>query len=236
VEVNATFYRLPTERLVASWRSQTPERFLFAVKASRYLTHTSAFSSPEGPLERFFTSLRVLGPKLGPILYQLPPTFELDLGRLERFAAALPRRLPGIARPLRHVVEFRHPSWYVADTFAMLAHHDVTVCLHDKRGSELIGPTAGPVAYVRFHGTTGQYAGSYDAATLDEWARRLAHERRDGRDVYAYFNNDVDGHAVENAGALRTRLEAMIAAPPSLPAAARRSTAVVTAASGRARR
>jgi uncharacterized protein YecE (DUF72 family) len=223
VEVNGTFYRLPAERFVTSWRRQTPDRFLMAVKASRYLTHTRALANPEDPLERLFTNLRLLGPKLGPVLYQLPPAFEIDLARLERFLSALPRRLSGVPTPLRHVVEFRHPSWYVSDTFALLDRHDVTVCLHDKRGSELIGPVTGPIVYVRFHGTTGAYAGGYDDAALEEWAQRLGRECRDGRDVYAYFNNDIDGHAVENARDLRARLDDAIAPATAAAGGHRRS-------------
>jgi uncharacterized protein YecE (DUF72 family) len=214
VEANSTFYRLPEAETFAAWADQTPPGFVMAVKASRYLTHMKKLRDPEAPLERLFDRVSALGSRLGPVLYQVPALLKFDRPRLERFLRVLPERLPGRCRrrgvPLRHVIEFRDPSWYVPDTFALLKEHQVAICLHDKRGSEVEEPQPGALLYVRFHGTSGHYAGSYGAAALARWARRLADAWTSGRDVYAYFNNDPDATATRNALSLRRRVEALL--------------------------
>jgi uncharacterized protein YecE (DUF72 family) len=207
VEINGTFYRLPEAGTFAAWRRGTPSGFLMAVKASRFLTHMKRLRDPDEPLERLLSRAAELGPRLGPVLYQLPPNFHLDLARLDAFLGKLPRTTPGTRRRLQHVIEFRHPSWYVPDTRALLARHAVTMCLHDKTGSTVADGGAGPCVYVRFHGTSGRYHGSYGDAALRKWAARLADEWRAGRDVYAYFNNDHEGHAVADARWLASSLE-----------------------------
>jgi uncharacterized protein YecE (DUF72 family) len=214
VEANSTFYRLPEAETFAAWAEQTPAGFVMAVKASRYLTHMKKLRDPEAPLERLFDRVAALGSRLGPVLYQLPAFVKYDRPRLERFLQALPARLPGRCRRrgplLRHVLEFRDPSWYVPDTFALLEEHRVALCLHDKRASEIDTPQPGRLVYVRFHGTSGHYAGSYGAAALNRWARRLADAWTAGCDVYAYFNNDPDATATRNALSLRQRVEALL--------------------------
>jgi uncharacterized protein YecE (DUF72 family) len=207
VEINNTFYRLPEASTFASWRAQTPPRFLIAVKASRFLTHMKRLRDPEEPLQRLFSRAAALGPRLGPVLYQLPGHFHADRGRLEDFLRALPARLTARGRRLQHVIEFRHPSWYTRDIFDLLEHHDVAMCLHDMAGSAIDGPWVGPFSYVRFHGTTGRYHGSYPDSDLRVWARRLAAQWAAGSDVYAYFNNDPDAIATQNALSLKTWLE-----------------------------
>ena len=214
VELNNPFYRLPAKRAFRNWRAAVSSDFVFSVKASRYLTHLKRLRDPEAPLERLFDRAAALGTRVGPVLYQLPGFQKFDRPRLERFLQALPARLPGRCRRrgtrLRHVLEFRDPSWYVPDTFALLREHQVTLCLHDKRASEIDEPYVGPLVYVRFHGTSGHYAGSYGAAALNRWARRLADQWAAGRDVYAYFNNDPDATATRNALSLRRRVEALV--------------------------
>ena len=211
VEVNSTFYRLPDGETFASWRKQTPPGFTMAVKASRYLTHLKRLRDPAEPIARFFDRAEQLGPRLGPILYQLPGDFRPDLDRLEAFFAALPRtRRPGRSRRLQHVMEFRDPAWYTAETFALLERYGVSLCLHDKRGSEITEPAIGPIVYVRFHGTSGHYAGSYGRPALEKWAIRLAAYARKGRAVYAYFNNDPNAVAAENALVLRAAVERLL--------------------------
>jgi len=164
---------------------------------------------PAEPLERLFSRLRSLGRKLGPVLYQLPGRLGLDLQRLEPFLAALPPRV-------QHVIEFRNPSWYVDAVFESLERHHVALCLHDKDGSAVLEPFVGPFVYVRFHGPSGRYYGSYSAEVLSEWADRLSNQWQRGRDVYAYFNNDAEAEATRNALTLQQRVEERIA-----PAAAR---------------
>jgi uncharacterized protein YecE (DUF72 family) len=208
VEINNTFYRLPERSTFAGWHSQAPAGFLFAVKASRFLTHMKRLREPEEPLARLFSRASALGRRLGPVLYQLPGNFLIDVARLDAFLHALPRRSGG--RCIRHVMEFRHPSWYVDEVYQVLRAHDVALCLHDKHGSEIDGPMEGPFVYVRFHGTSGKYHGSYGSRALHRWARRLAEQVDDGRQVFAYFNNDPGAAAVENATTLRSALCALL--------------------------
>jgi uncharacterized protein YecE (DUF72 family) len=198
VEVNNTFYRLPEEDTFAAWRRRVPTRFVFAVKASRYLTHMKKLKDPDDPLELFFSRARKLGAALGPVLYQLPPRWPVNLDRFQTFLKALPRTR-------RHVVEFREPSWYCDDVFALLRRHHVALCLHDMEGSPSGKRTVGPFVYVRFHGIQ-KYSGSYTDETLEEWAAWLTDHLGAGVGVYAYFNNDTGGHAPRDA----TRLRAMI--------------------------
>jgi len=198
VEVNSTFYRLPRRDAVARWVEQSPAGFLFAVKASRYLTHVKRLRDLGPGLERFLERIEPLldSPKLGPLLWQLPPTLRRDHDRL---AGAL-ERLP---RGLRHCVEFRHPSWFVDDTYALLREHGVALVIADRpevndfQAHEL---TAG-WTYVRFHAGTRGRRGNYSESELREWAERLRAWSRT-HDVFAYFNNDWEGFAPRNAARL----------------------------------
>jgi uncharacterized protein YecE (DUF72 family) len=191
VELNNSFYRLPSPEAFARWRERTPPDFLFAVKASRYLTHLKKLKDPVDPLARFFDAAQHLGPKLGPVLYQLPPRWPANLERLREFLDAL---LPGY----RHVVEFRDPSWYAPAALDALAAANVALCLHDMSGSSTARMRVGPFVYVRFHGVT-RYGGRYDDGTLECWAEWMTAEHERGHDVFAYFNNDVGGHAPRDA-------------------------------------
>jgi uncharacterized protein YecE (DUF72 family) len=227
VEVNNTFYRLPEASTFAGWRAQTPANFVMAVKASRYLTHLKRLRDPQEPIARLFERAQALGPRLGPVLYQLPGNFHRDLSRLETFLAALPTslamRVSGVRRRrLQHVMEFRHPSWYEPATFALLERYGVSLCLHDKRGAEIAEPQIGPLVYVRFHGTSGHYHGSYDGRTLERWAERLAGYALGGRAVYAYFNNDPNAVAAENALELRAAVARRLSPSPRRSASRRR--------------
>ena len=204
VEINNSFYRLPEESTFAAWRQQTPRGFVFAVKASRFLTHMKQLRDPAEPIDRLFSRAKALREKLGPVLYQLPARLRCDLDRLEPFLEALPPRV-------QHVLEFRDPSWYVPEVFAALERHHVTLCLHDKEGSQIESPFVGPCVYVRFHGTSGRYHGSYSDEALAGWASRLARAYRDGKDVYAYFNNDPHAEATRNAATLKFQTERLIA-------------------------
>jgi uncharacterized protein YecE (DUF72 family) len=213
VELNNSFYRLPERRTFRRWGEATPRDFLFAVKASRYLTHLKRLTAPADPIARLLGRAYGLGPRLGPILYQLPATLTYDFERLRGFLTAL-RRVPARARlsgeaarvgarsTPRHVIEFRDPSWYRREVFEALAAGGVALCLHDKLQGRYLGDPAGPFVYVRFHGTSGAYAGSYPRQRLVEWAERIVAWSRQGRDVFAYFNNDPGAAAPENARTL----------------------------------
>ena len=200
VEINNTFYRLPEAETFARWHERAPFGFLFAVKASRFLTHMKKLKDPEEPIERLFSRMAALQQHLGPVLYQLPPGWKLDRGRLEHFLQVLPTGV-------RHVLEFREPSWYADDVSALLERYGVARCLHDMKGSATGRERVGPFVYVRFHGPDGTYSGGYPADRIERWAEWLDEQRRMGCDVFAYFNNDVGGHAPRDAVTLRQLLE-----------------------------
>jgi uncharacterized protein YecE (DUF72 family) len=190
VEVNATFYRLPTRAAVARWATTTPDGFCFALKASRYLTHVRQLRDlPEGirRLEERIEPLTSSG-KLGPILWQLPPTFRRSAERLESVLSSLP--------PGRHAFEFRHPSWFVEETYDLLRAHGVALVTADRAPAE---PTpwinTASWTYLRFH-RGGRRNGGYSDAQLEAWGKRIVAAPGD---VYAYFYNDWDGLAVDDA-------------------------------------
>ena len=203
VEVNATFYRLPNVSTVAAWVERTPPGFLLAVKASRYLTHVKRLNGLGDGLDRLLARIRPLvdSRKLGPILWQLPPSFPRDP---ERLARALDE-LPG---GIRHAFEFRDESWFVEETYALLREHGAALVVADRAGAPGLRheePTA-DFAYVRLHAGSHGGGGSYSHAELGAWKRRLQGYARSG-EVFAYFNNDVGGHAVRNAERLLNLLE-----------------------------
>ena len=204
VEVNATFYRLPKRSSVARWVEQTPPGFVFAVKASRYLTHIKRLSDLGPGLERFYACIEPLldSPKLGPILWQLPPNFKRDD---ERLAAALERLPTG----QRHAFEFRDASWFDDDVYALLREQRVALVIGDRpevhafQSHELTTD----FTFVRFHSGTRGRRGNYSDAELEEWARRF---ETWPVDVFAFFNNDWEGFAPRNALSLRQRLESEV--------------------------
>jgi uncharacterized protein YecE (DUF72 family) len=196
VELNGTFYRLPEVDTVRAWRRRVPEAFVFAWKASRFLTHNKKLKDPEEPLARMWERTRPLGTQLGPILYQLPPRWNVDVERLADFIRVLPRRS-------RHAVELRNATWYSDAVLGLLNRSRVALCLHDMPGSESGRREVGPFVYVRFHGAGERYGGGYGARALGPWARWLLERASDGHDVYAYFNNDREAHAPRDAAQLR---------------------------------
>lgn len=199
VEINASFYRLPSRTAFAAWRDQTPPGFRFAVKGSRYLTHLKKLSEPEEPLRRLLDAAAGLGDKLGPLLFQLPPRWRLDLPRLERFLAALHAYAP---RPC--ALEFREPSWLSPPVFAALERAGVALCLPVGPGVPLnIRLTAG-WTYLRMH--HGRQGIGFGDDELAAWAERIAGFLARGADTYVYFNNDPGGHAVRDAQRLRRLL------------------------------
>lgn len=203
VEINNTFYRLPRPEVVARWRDRAPAGFLYAWKASRYLTHMRKLKEPTPALEAMLGVARLLGPALGPILYQLPPRWRLDLDRLDAFLAALP---PGIT----HVMEFRDPTWHDEAVRARLDAAGVGFCVHDAPGLDVPRWVTGRLAYLRLHGAREGLRRGYPDAVLDDWAAWVAPLAAAGRPVFVYFNNDPRGHAVADAVRLRDRLAARV--------------------------
>jgi uncharacterized protein YecE (DUF72 family) len=201
VEVNNTFYRLPLKSSVARWAKETPPDFLFSIKGSRYLTHVKRLSDLEGGLQRFYERLDPLvrTPKLGPVLWQLPPTFRRDDDRLASALAALPRG--------RHCFEFRHPSWFVDPVYELLRAHGAALVIADRpeiKGFQAYVFTTG-WTFVRFHYGSRGRRGNYSESELEEWARRLEEWSREV-EILAYFNNDWELFAVRNALWLKRRL------------------------------
>jgi len=196
VEVNNTFYRLPRESTVQKWRQQAPQGFVYVVKANRFITHIKRLRDTAEPIQRFFEVMDLFEETLGPVLYQLPPSLHKDLDLLAEFITRLPKGREA-------VFEFRHGSWYAPETFDLLDRHKVAFCIHDLAGKASPRRVTGDMVYVRFHGTSGRYAGKYTDAMLAEWADWLRDQRSKVRAIYAYFNNDIDGHAIHNARTLR---------------------------------
>jgi uncharacterized protein YecE (DUF72 family) len=199
VEINYSFYRLPSEEAFDRWRVQAPARFVYAVKASRFITHVKRLKDAAQPLERFLSRARRLGDKLGPILWQLPPRWQADPARLETFAALLPA-------DLTHVFEFRDPRWFVRPVQEVLERCDLSFCIFDMPGLPCPIWVTGDIVYLRFHGSEVVYEGRYGREKLRLWADRIRQWLAEGRAVYAYFNNDAFAYAVEDAQALRDLL------------------------------
>ena len=202
VEVNATFYRLPTQKAVAGWIAQTPPDFLFAIKASRYLTHIKRLTDLASGVARFYERIEPLvqSPKLGPVLWQLPGNFKRDDERLARALEQLP--------PGRHCVEFRHESWFADDVYDLLRQRGVALVIGDDPRREFqTHELTADWTFIRFHRGRRGRNGNYSDRELEEWARRIRRWRRRA-DVYSYFNNDWEGYAVKNGLSLKRRLAA----------------------------
>jgi uncharacterized protein YecE (DUF72 family) len=202
VEINASFYRLPLASTFDAWREKAPPGFRYAVKVNRFITHMKKLLDCREEVERFIALARPLQGKLGPLLYQLPPSLHKNLERLETFLSWLPD-------DLEQVVEFRHRSWYDSDALALLDKFGVGFVCHDLRG--LLSPrwASGRTAYVRFHGTSGRYHGRYSDEALLSWTDWLIEQAKSGRSCWCYFNNDIHGHAIEDARTLKAMVRQM---------------------------
>jgi len=200
VEVNSTFYRLARPGAVATWVADTPPGFVFAVKASRYLTHVKRLADMGRGVERLYEGIAplVASGKLGPVLWQLPENFHRDDDRL---GAALERLPPG-----RHCFEFRHESWFAPEVYELLRGAGAALVIGDdpRRPFQTHEVTA-DWTYIRFHSGSRGRRGNYSESELEEWAQRIDRWRRE-HDVYAYFNNDWEGFAIKNALWLKRRL------------------------------
>ncbi len=198
VEINNTFYHLPEASTFKSWRKNAPPGFCYTLKFSRYGSHLKCLRSPEDTIGRFLERAHHLGPHLGPILVQLKPNWHLNLQRLRHFLQAAPRSH-------RWAFEFRDPSWLCEEVFDVLREHNAALCIHDMLADHPYAVTTNWV-YLRFHGD--HYAGSYSHQFLSARARRIVQHLANGQDVYAYFNNDAQGHAAQNALALQRYIQA----------------------------
>ena len=230
VEINGSFYSLQRPSSYRSWSEETPDDFLFAVKGGRFITHMKKLAGVEIPLANFFASgLLLLGPKLGPFLWQLPPTLGFDAGRLAAFFELLPRTAKEAAQlaqqhddkltddrawttvdadvPLRHALEVRHDSFRTQQFLDLLHDHDIAVVVADTAGKwPLIQEVTSDFVYVRLHGSEELYVSGYTDEALDAWAAKLVDWRARGLDSYVYFDNDVKVHAPFDALALLERV------------------------------
>ena len=218
VEVNASFYRLPTEAMVARWAEVAPRGFTFAVKLWRRITHEKRLADCREPLEAYFRRVAPLRSHRGPLLVQLPPSFRRDDERLVAFLDEL-RSVLGRQR-WRIAIEFRSRDWICPEVYELLTRRRVAVVLADWPRCEVRTPNDAPFVYIRRHGPGGRYRGCYSDEHLARDAEEIRGWLREGREVFAYFNNDVEGHAVDNA----RRLMALVGPPcrPALRATRRR--------------
>jgi len=199
VELNNSFYRLPSEETFATWYGSSPPDFVFAVKVSRFITHIKRLKNCEEAVEKFIARARILSEKLGPLLYQLPPSMHRNDEVLASFLATLPRGV-------RHVFEFRHRSWLEEPVFEILGKYNAGLCVFDMPSLTCPLVAATDFAYIRFHGSSGLYTSCYSDEELATWAKKIAHLDTKLKAVYIYFNNDIEGFAVRNARTLRSYL------------------------------
>ncbi|SRR5581483_612487 len=205
-EVNYSFYHLPRPSTYEKWVAQVPEGFIFAVKASRLITHIKRLVDVGEPWRVFLQNARSLGLHLGPILFQFPPSLRCDCSRLEGFLK-IAQQAVSKSHPLRLVFEFRHESWFTDDMYRLLSRHDAALCIADSPRYPRKDVLTAGFTYLRFHGRTQLFASCYTKKELAEEAKKIKRYLRDGLDVYAYFNNDAEGHAVANARTLRALVE-----------------------------
>ncbi len=199
VEINSSFYHLPGEHAVEQWRDSTPDDFLFAAKASRYITHMKKLKDPRQSVTAFFKRITLLDGKLGPILFQLPPRWRCNPERLESLLEILD---PG----RRYSFEFRDESWINDEILDLLKRYNAAFCIYELAGFRSPLHVTTDFVYIRLHGPGDAYQGSYDEQMLGEWSRQISDWSRQERDVYCYFDNDEKGYAVANAGTLQDRI------------------------------
>ena len=200
VELNNSFYRLPSEDAFTNWYNSSPPDFTFAVKVSRFITHIKRLKNTGEAVENFISRARILNEKLGPLLYQLPPGMHRNDEVLDSFLSILP---PG----MKHVFEFRHESWLEEEVFEILRRHNVGLCVFDMPDFTCPLVATADFAYIRFHGSGALYSSCYTDEELADWAERIAELGTSLEEVYIYFNNDVEGFALRNARTLGAYLQ-----------------------------
>lgn len=201
VELNNSFYRLPEKQSILNWKESTPDNFLFSCKASRYITHMKKLREPEQGIRHLFKSLEFFGKKLGPILFQFPPNWHLDLERLQNFIKALPENH-------RYTMEFREKSWLCQRVYDLLDQYKIALCFYDYRGYQSPEVATGDFIYVRLHGPEQQaYQGSYDGRTLAGYAQKFLRWLDEGKVVFCYFDNDRKACAPHDAKRLQESIE-----------------------------
>lgn len=200
-EVNYSFYHLPKPETYQKWAGAVPPEFLFAVKASRFITHILKLIGVKESWEKFLTGARTLGERLGPILFQFPPSLRADPKRLSRFLDLL-RKDTG-SPPIRPVFEFRHLTWFTETTYEILREAKASLCIAHSARYPCVEEVTADLVYHRFHGPKELFASRYSDEELRSWAKWIKSLLSSGKTVYAYFNSTLNGYAVENARTLR---------------------------------
>ncbi len=195
VELNSTFYHMPRIKTTRHWYEESPENFLFSLKAYRGITHYRKLHNCEDELYRYLHLIKPLKPKLGAILFQLPPSLHMDFELLEGFLKILPSHY-------RFAVEFRHDSWLCENIYNLMKSFNVALCINDYGRRQMSMELTADFGYVRFHGPDGRYGGSYSYDKLLQWALQIKSAAQKAKPVFVYFNNDFNGYAVQNAKTL----------------------------------
>ena len=199
LELNNSFYRLPSENAFTNWYNSSPEGFIFSVKASRYITHIKRLNDCSEAVNNFMSRACLLKEKLGPVLYQLPSNFHRDDTRLEAFLKILPK-------DIKHAIEFRHESWFHENIYDLLRKYNVGFAAFDMPDLTSILLATSDFLYLRFHGGNSLYSSRYSEREMSTWAEKISKLSGKLESAYIYFNNDVAGYAIENAQTLRSFL------------------------------
>ncbi len=192
VEINYSFYHIPSEKSIQKWKEQVPENFLFTLKANKQITHRSKLQRVEGLTKVMTWRMHLLKEKAGVLLFQLPPSLSIDLPRLEKFLQVLPSRV-------RCAFEFRNSSWFVEETFVLLEEYQAGFCIVSAPEFPILIRATAPFVYFRFHGQNQWIHYSYSEKELHFWAEKMRAFAEENREVFAYFNNDPEANAVRNA-------------------------------------
>ncbi len=196
VEINTTFYHTPLLTTIDKWYSKVPKDFMFSIKANRYITHQKRLNDCSKSLEIFFQNLTELKPKIGCILFQLPPSFKINLERLTEFIELLDKSY-------RYTFEFRHDSWYSNDVYEILTKNKIALCITDLSGKLSPEKITTDFTYIRLHGPKKAYSGSYGTTKLKWWKKKIEQWNSSNTSVYCYFDNDEKGFAIQDAKKLQ---------------------------------
>ncbi|MFC4874921.1 DUF72 domain-containing protein [Negadavirga shengliensis] len=200
VEINNPFYRIPSPKTFEKWKESVPADFLFSVKGNRHFTHLKKLNADQKVMDRFFSNVDKLGKKTGPVLFQLPPGWNINTGRLQSFLKRLPSGH-------RYTFEFRNETWYDEEVYEVLTKYNCAFCIYELGGHHSPLQVTADFVYIRLHGPGGKYQGSYSEAKLKEWADRCREWQKESKEVYVYFDNDQSGYAAFNAKDLKEMVE-----------------------------
>ncbi|NSL17086.1 DUF72 domain-containing protein [Tatlockia micdadei] len=197
VELNNSFYKLPTVENVKRWYELTPPDFIFSCKANRYITHMKKLQGTEKNVENLLTVLNHFHEKLGPILFQFPPHWHNNYERLNSF-------IKNLSKQFNYTFEFRDTSWFSQEIYDLLDANQISLCLYDYRGYQSPEMITAKFVYLRLHGPKQEpYTGSYSEQKLTEYAQKIVSWKKEGRSVYCYFDNDIKSCAPRNASCLK---------------------------------